>query len=117
MAKVQPGTQVENVTKLKELFGDEVVSQKPLPDGGVAASREIMLCLTESMAAVGADASSDNQKVSRVWLHNKAAQTLSLPVASFLGQGGQGSFQSLVSTPVEDAKKPFTWMYTRLTGY
>ena len=23
----------------------------------------------------------------------------------------------MASTPVEDAKKPFTWMYTRLTGY
>ena len=114
---MQPGTQAESAAKLKSLFGDEVVSEKPLPDGGVAASREIMLCLTESMAAVGADASSHNQKVSRVWLHNKAAKTLSLPVASFLGQGGQGSFVSLVNSPVEDAKRPFTWMYTRLTGY
>ena len=103
--------------QIEGMFGDEVVSQKPLPEGGVAASREIMLCLTESMAAVGADASSHNQKVSRVWLHNKAAKTLSLPVASFLGQGGQGSFVSLVNSPVEDAKRPFTWMYTRLTGY
>ena len=61
----EPGTQVTNEAKLKEEFGDEIVSEKPLP-GGDAATNAITLALGESQAAVGA------QKCLRVWLRNKS---------------------------------------------
>ena len=104
----EPGTQVSDAAKLKEDFGDAVVSEKPLPAGGNAS---ITLALVEHTAAVGA------QKCLRVWLHNLSAKNISLLVATFLGQGGQGSFVSLViAKPDEDHLKR-AWRYTRLTGY
>ena len=95
----EPGTQVTDEAKLKEDFKDEVVSEKPLPEGGSGATRATTLALTENKAAVGA------QKCLRVWLRNKSAKDVTLPVGTLFGQGGQGSFVSLVSTPLEAYKR------------
>ena len=107
----EPGTQVTNEAKLKEDFGDEVVSEQPLAAGGSAATNVITLALGESQAADGA------QKCLRVWLRNKSTKNVTLPVSTLLGQGGQGKIVSLVSTKLEDGKDKFAWRYTRLTGY
>ena len=40
-----------------------------------------------------------------------------MPAGTFLGRGGPGSFVSLVKDPVPEAKMPFCWKYTRITGY
>ena len=106
-----PGTQVESEEDLKDNFGDEILSQKPLPEGNTAATREIFLCLTATQAAVG------DQKVWRLWLQNKAPQPVNVPAGTFLGQGGQGSFTSLVTSSVEEVKVPFAWKYTRISAF
>ena len=85
--------------KLKEYIKDEVVSEKPLPQGGSSATHAISLALTENKAAAGA------QKCLRVWLRNKSAKGVTLPVGTLFGQGGQGSFVSLVSAPLEEDKR------------
>ena len=72
----EPGTRVTNEAKLKEDFGDEVVSEQPLPAGGSAATSAITLALAESKAAVGA------QKCLRVWLRNKSSKNITLPAAT-----------------------------------
>ena len=84
---------------------------KNLPEGGAAATREMTLCLTATQAADGA------QKTWRVWLHNKASKNANVPAGTFIGQGGQGRFVSLVTQSIEEDKKDFSWRYTRLTGF
>ena len=106
-----PGTQADSEAALKETFGDELLSQKPLPEGGAAAAREMTLCLTATQAAGGA------QKTWRVWLYNKASKNANVPAGTFIGQGGQGRFVSLVTQSIEDSKQDFSWRYTRLTGF
>ena len=106
-----PGAQADSIAVLKEKFGDEILSQKPLPEGGAAATREMTLCLTATQAADGA------QKTWRVWLHNKASKNANVPAGTCIGQGGQGRFVSLVSQSIEQDKKDFSWRYTRLTGF
>ena len=86
-----PGAQADSIAVLKEKFGDDILSQKPLPEGGAAATREMTLCLTATQAADGA------QKTWRVWLHNKASKNANVPAGTFIGQGGQGRFVSLVT--------------------
>ena len=99
-----PGTQVTNEAKLKEDFGDEVVSEQPLLAGGSAATTNaITLALGESQAAVGA------QKCLRLWLRNTSTRNVTLPVSTL--------FVSLVSKKLEDDKDKFACRYTRLTGY
>ena len=106
-----PGTQADSEAALKDKFGDEILSQKPLPEGGAAATREMTLCLTATQAADGA------QKTWRVWLHNKASKNANVPAGTLIGQGGQGRFVSLVTESIEEDKKDFSWRYTRLTGF
>ena len=106
-----PGTQADSEAVLKEKNGDEILSQKPLPEGGAAATREMTLCLTATQAADGA------QKTWRVWLHNKASKNANVPAGTFIGQGGQGRFVSLVTQSIEEDKKDFSWRYTRLTRF
>ena len=106
-----PGAQADSIAVLKEKFGDEILSQKPLPEGGAAATREMTLCLTATQAADGA------QKTWRVWLHNKASKNANVPAGTFIGQGGQGRFVSLVTQSIDEDKKDFSWRYTRLTGF
>ena len=106
-----PGTKADSEAVLKETFGDEILSQKPLPEGGVAATREMTLCLTATQAADGA------QKTWRVWLHNKASKNANVPAGTLIGQGGLGKFVSLVSQSIEEAVKDFSWRYTRFTGF
>ena len=69
------------------------------------------LCLTATQAADGA------QKTWRVWLHNKASKNANVPAGTFIGQGGQGRFVSLVTQSIEESKKDFSWRYTRLAGF
>ena len=40
-----------------------------------------------------------------------------MPAGTFLGQGGQGSFTSLVTSSVEEPKASFAWKYTRITAF
>ena len=96
-----PGTQADSEAVLKEKFGDEILFQKPLPEGGAAATREMTLCLTATQAADGA------QKTWRVWLHNKASKNANVPAGTFIGQGGQGRFVSLVTDRIEESKNDF----------
>ncbi len=108
---ITPGTKAQDKDMLKKEFGDEIVSEKPLAsECGVAAASAIKLVLTKKEAADGA-------AITRVWLHNTAKNNLSLPVAACVGQGGQGSFISLVSNSIDSAKLAFSWRYTRITGY
>ena len=72
----EPGTRVTSEAKLKEDFGDEVVSEQPLPAGGSAATSAITLALAESKAAVGA------QKCLRVWLRNNSSKNAILPASA-----------------------------------
>ena len=95
----------------KAKFGDEILSQKHMPEGGAAATREMTLCLTATQAAVGA------QKTWRVWLHNQASKNANVPAGTFIGQGGQGRFVSLVTQSIEESQQDFYWTYTRLTGF
>ena len=67
--------------------------------------------MTATQAAVG------DQKVWRLWLQNKAPQPVNVPAGTFLGQGGQGSFTSLVTSSVEEPKASFAWKYTRITAF
>ena len=106
-----PGTQADSEAALKEQFGDEILSLKPLPTGGSAATREMKLCLTATQAADGA------QKTLRVWLHNHASKNATVPAGTFIGQGGQGKFMSLVTQSIEGSKHDFSWRYARLTGF
>ena len=94
-----PGTQADSEAALTDNFVDEILSQKPLPEGGAAAAREMTLCLTATQAADGA------QKTWRVWLHNKASKNANVPAGTFIGQGGQGRFVSLVTESIEEDKK------------
>ena len=94
-----PGTQADSEAALKENIGDEILSQKSLPEGGAAAAREMTLCLTATQAADGA------QKTWRVWLHNKASKNANVPAGTFIGQGGKGGFVSVVTQNIEDSKK------------
>ena len=107
----EPGTRVTNEAKLKEDFGDEVVSEQPLPAGGSAATSAITLALAESKAAVG------TQKCLRVWLRNRSSKSVTLPASTLFGQGGQGGFVSLASTKLEEDTQHFALRYTRITGY
>ena len=91
-----PGTKADSEGDLKAKFGDEILCQKHLPDSGAqsvksVALRGVTLCLTATPTAVGA------QKTLRVWLHNKASQNASVPAGALIGQGGQGTFVSLVT--------------------
>ena len=88
---IAPGTKADSEADLKATFGDEILSQTHLPEGGVAATREITLCLTATQAAVG------TQKTWRVWFHNKASQNANVPAGTLIGQGRQGTFVSLVT--------------------
>ena len=111
-----PGTKADSEGDLKAKFGDEILCQKHLPDSGAqsvksVALRGVTLCLTATPTAVGA------QKTLRVWLHNKASQNASVPAGALIGQGGQGTFVSLVTQNIEDDKKDFAWRYTRITGF
>ena len=106
-----PGTQAVSEADLKATFGDEILSQKPMPEGGAVATREMTLCLTEAQAAVGA------QKSWRVWLHNKASKNANVPAGTFIGQGGQGTFLGLVTSSIDQDKKDFPWRYTCRTGF
>ena len=69
------------------------------------------MALAETKAADG------TQLSLRVWLRNTPAKHVSLPVATLLGQGGQGSFVSLVSTKLEEDEQQLAWRYTRITRY
>ena len=69
------------------------------------------LCLTATQAADGA------QQTWRVWLHNQASKFANVPAGTLIGQGGQGTFVSLVTQSIEEDKKDFSWRYTRLTGF
>ena len=73
-----PGTQADSEAALKEQFGDEILSQKPLPEGGAAATRDMTLCSAATQAADGA------QKTWRVWLHNKASENANVPAGTFI---------------------------------
>ena len=54
----------------------------------------------------------------QVWLHNElTSKALSLLAGTCLGQGGLGSFVSLVNGPVEEQKAKFAWRYTRYTNH
>ena len=106
-----PGTQAGSAETMTSEFGDEILTQKPLPNSGIAATREITLCLTEVPAADGA------QKVWRVWLHNKASKNVVLQANTYLGQGGPGKFQSLVLHNLLEHQKDFAWRFTRITAY
>ena len=75
--------------ELSTLFKHEVIKEVDLPEGGVAGSQHVKLCLT---AAVGAD------KTKRVWFHNTHAKSVSLPVGTFLGRGGPGAIVIKVRT-------------------
>ena len=92
-------------------MGTDFYLKKPLPDGGTAATREMTLCLTATQAADGA------QKTWRVWLHNQASKNANVPAGTFIGQGGQGRFVSLVTQSVEDSKNDFSRRCARLTGF
>ena len=109
--KLAPGTQADSAETMTSEFGDEILTQKPLPDSGIAATRDITLCLTEVPAADGA------QKVWRVWLHNKASKNVVLQANTYLGQGGPGKFQSLVTHNLLENQKDFAWRFTRITAY
>ena len=111
-----PGTKADSEGDLKAKFGDEILCQKHLPDSGAqsvksVALRGVTLCLTATPTAVGA------QKTLRVWLHNKASQNAKVPAGALIGQGGQGTFVSVVTQNIEDDKKDFAWRYTRITGF
>ena len=82
---IAPGTKADSEADLKATFGDEILSQTHLPEGGAVATREITLCLTAT------------QKTWRVWFHNKASQSANVPAGTLIGQGGQGTFVSLVT--------------------
>ena len=82
---IAPGTKADSEADLKATFGDEILSQTHLPEGGAVATREITLCLTAT------------QKTWRVWFHNKASQNANVPAGTLIGQGGQGTFVSLVT--------------------
>ena len=69
------------------------------------------LCLTSTQAKDGA------QQTWRFWLHNKASKDAHVPAGTFIGQGGQGRFVSLVTQSIEESKTDFSWRYTRLTGF
>ena len=83
---------------------------EPQLEGGPATTREVKLVLAKSSAADGAVAI-------QVWLHNSSNKDTTVPVATCLGQGGLGSFVSLVSGSIEAAKAPFAWRFTRITGH
>ena len=36
---------------------------------------------------------------------------------TFIGQGGQGTFVSLATESIEEAKQDFCWMYTRIIAF
>ena len=94
--------------ELSTSFKHEIIKEVDLPPGGSAAASHIKLCLT---AAVGAN------KTKHVWLHNASDKVVSLPPGTFLGRGGPGNFLSLVKDTVPEERLPFSWRYTRLTGY
>ena len=43
LTTVAPGARADSQQVLKEKFGDEILFQKPLPEGGAAATREMTL--------------------------------------------------------------------------
>ena len=96
-----PGAQADSEATLKENIGDAILSQKPLPEGGAAATRQMTLCLTATQAADGAE------KTWRVWLHNKASKNANVPASTLIGQGGPGKFVSLVVQNIEEHKMTF----------
>ena len=106
-----PGSRADSEAALQDKFGDELLSQKPLPEGGNAASREMRLCLTATQAADG------TQKIHRVWLHNTAAKNAVVPAGAVIGRGGPGKFASLVTEKPDEFTKEFAWMFTRLTNF
>lgn len=84
--------------ELSASFKHGVIKEVNLPEGGIAGSQHIKLCLT---AAVGAD------KANRVWFHNTHVKSVSLPAGTFLGRGGQGNFVSLVKGTMPEDKLSF----------
>jgi hypothetical protein len=95
---------------LKQEHGEDVVVEVELPSAAGTAMSEIKLALGMSKTA-------DGTVVSHVWLHNTSTKKLVMPVGTYLGQGGPGSFVNLVNSTVEPAKVAFSWRFTRLTGH
>ena len=96
-------TQEEIQTK----YNLTTVSTKQLPAGNsktASENVEVVLCKTK-----------DEKR--QVWLHSKSNRKYTLQTATFLGKGGIGGFQSLVSDALSPDKKPFAWRFTRITSH
>ena len=106
-----PGTIIADEASMKERFGESVsLDKQPLPGGNATTATKVKLVLVQWKDAGG------NSR-SAVMLHNSSDKALSLPVGTFVGKGGMGKLQSIVDGAVDQAKMPFAWRYTRLTGY
>ena len=106
-SQVSPGMFVSDLAKMKSEYGDEIVSEQPLPEGGTSmAVKWLKLALAK------------NSSRWRVWIHNThTTKDVPLPALSYLGKGGPGAFLNPATTQLEASKVPYGWRFTRYTQH
>ena len=104
-SQIPAGSVKQNKDEVSAI-GDTIVKECSLPDGTPASLRDLHMCLAKTP---------NGRK--RVWLHNAGTKDLTVPVGTFLGRGGNGSFVALTNETIPVDKQRYAWKFTRITSH
>ena len=103
-AAAQGGTVKINEEAVDKDLNEKIVKKCELPATGPKA-----MALEYGLAQTASDGY-------RVWVHNRSAKDVTLPVGTYMGAGGPGAFLSLVSNQPTEAQKKHAYRWTRYTS-